>query len=121
MNTRRTQQDIPRTPKNTNLAGGRGCGSIPALGRRTFIDELVTRSNSSIGSSDQELSSVRRIPISPRVEASVSKVEKTVGSATPSTVPVEGILGYRSSYVGAGGPEVVYHIDEKEVTEEDCL
>ena len=74
MNTRRVQRDIPttpRTPQNTNIAGGRGRGQNLALGRRTFIDDLVARTNSSTGACHQG-SSVRRSPITPRVEASVS-------------------------------------------------
>ena len=46
MNTRRTQWDNPRTPQNTNLAGGRGHGYSPWLGRKTFIDELISMVNS---------------------------------------------------------------------------
>ena len=52
MNTRRVQRDIPttpRTPQNTNIAGSRGRGQNIALGRRTFIDDLVVKTNSSIG------------------------------------------------------------------------
>ena len=52
MNTRRVHRDIPktpRTPQNTNIAGGRGHGQNPGLGRRKFIDDLVSRTNSSTG------------------------------------------------------------------------
>ena len=49
MNMRRAQRDIPRTPQNTNLAGGKGRGYIPGLGRKTFIDDLVSKDNSSTG------------------------------------------------------------------------
>ena len=57
MNTRRVQHDIPinpRTPQNTDIAGGRGRGRNPTLGRRTFIDDLVDRTNSSTGARHQE-------------------------------------------------------------------
>ena len=47
MNTRRTQWDNPGPPKKTNLAGGRGRGCSTGLGRKTFIDELFTRVDSS--------------------------------------------------------------------------
>ena len=51
----------------------------------------------------------------------MSKVEKTLGAATPSGVPVEGTPGDRVSSLGAGRLEVVYHIDGKEVTKEEWL
>ena len=53
MNTRRTQWEIPRTPQNTNLEGGRGHGYSLVLGRKTFIDELFTRVDSSTRASYQ--------------------------------------------------------------------
>ena len=46
MNIRRVKHDhltTPKTPQNTNNAGGQG----PQLGRRTFIDDLVDRTDSS--------------------------------------------------------------------------
>ena len=89
MNTRITQWDIPRTPQNTNLEGGRGRGCSPSLGRKTFINELISRSNSSIGAQNQGPSSLRRCLVSPRMETSVSMVETTIGDVTPSSVPVE--------------------------------
>ena len=49
MNTRRTQRDIPKTPQNTNLAGGKGRGCSLGFGINTFVDELVFRVNSSTG------------------------------------------------------------------------
>ena len=91
MNMRRVQRDIPitpRTPQNTNIVGGRGHGRNPTLGRRTFIDDLVARANSSIGSWHQG-SSMKRSPITPWVEASVSTVENTGGAMTPSSVSTE--------------------------------
>ena len=71
------------------MAGGRGCGCSPGLGRNTSVDELVFRVNSSIGYRNQGPSSVRRSPVSPRLEALVSMMERTVGTATPSGVHVE--------------------------------
>ena len=76
MNTRRTQRDIPITPQNTNLEDGRGSGYSPGLWKKTFFDELVARVNSSTGARNQGPSSVRRNHVSPRLEASVSTVER---------------------------------------------
>jgi len=40
-----------RIPKNTNPTGTRGCGGRnPALGRPTFVDEIISREDSSSGS-----------------------------------------------------------------------
>ena len=86
------------------MAGGRGRGGSPTLGRRTFSDGLLVGDNSSTGARNQGSSYVRRIHVSPRVEESMSKVEKTVGVVTPSGVPMEGTPGDRGSFVGAGGP-----------------
>ena len=124
MNTRIVQHDIPRlprTPHNTNFAGGRGDGSSPTLGTRTLIDDLVSRDNSSMEACHQGPSSIRRIPVTPRLEASVSTVEKTVGATTPFGVPVEENPGDRGSSVGVGGPEEVYGINGEEVSKEDYL
>ena len=121
MNTRGTQWDNPITPRDTNLAGGRGRGSNPALRRRKFIDDLVARDNSSTEARNQGPSSVKRSLVTPRLEASVSTVEKTIGSATVSGVPEEGIPRDKGSSMGASGSEVVYHIDGKEVTKEEWL
>ena len=57
MNTRRVQHDHlinPKTPQNTNTAGGRGHERGPELGRRTFIENLVDRTNSSTMACYQE-------------------------------------------------------------------
>ena len=89
MNTRGTQWDIPKTPQNTNLERGRSHGCIPGSRINTFIDELVSMVNSSTGAQNQGPSSVRRSPDSPRMEASVSTVERTVGAVTPYGVPME--------------------------------
>ena len=77
----------PKTPQNTNIAGGRGRGRNPSLGRKTFIDDLVARTNSSTRVCHQG-SSARRSPIIPRVEASVSTVENIGGAATPLGAPI---------------------------------
>lgn len=49
-----------RDPKNTNPTGGRGHGRGGNQGRVTFIDELVARTDSCIGSILQEPRSKRR-------------------------------------------------------------
>ena len=71
MNMTRNQRDNPRTIQNTNLAGGRGHGCIPGLGIKKFIDELFTRVDSSTRDRYQGPSYVRRISVSPRLEALV--------------------------------------------------
>ena len=121
MNKRRTQRDIPRTLQNTNLAGGRGRGCSPCLGIKTFNDELVSMVNYSIGAQNQGPSSMRRSPVSPRLEASLSTVERTMRAATPSSIRVEGTLGDRGSSVGLGGPDEVYQIDREELKKEEWL
>ena len=48
MNTRRVKRDhlsTPKTPQNSNSAGGLGRGRGPQLGKRTFIDDLVEKLN----------------------------------------------------------------------------
>ena len=104
MNTRRVQRDIPktpRTPQNTNFAGGRGRGGSPTLGRRTFIDDLVDRANSSTKAWNWGSSSVRRGPVTPRLGASVSTVENTREVVTPSGVTAD---RDRGNDVGGGDP-----------------
>ena len=118
MNTRRVQRDIPinpRTPQNTNIAGGRGCWRNPALGRRTFIDDLVDRTNYYTGSRHQE-TPIRRSPVTPRVAAPVSTVENTRGVATPSDIPAE---EDRVSTTGSANRDLLYHINGKVVTKEE--
>ena len=110
MNTRRVQRDIPRTPQSTNFSGGRGRVRILALGIRAFIDDLVSKDNYSTAAQNQGPSSVRIIPITPRREASVSMVERTIGAMTPSSVPAD---EDRASAVGLGEPEVVTILKEK--------
>ena len=121
MNRRRAQHDISRTlgtPQNSKFAGGRGRGNNPSLGRRTFIGDLVDMANSSTGAHHQGPSSVQISSVTPRLEASVSMVEKTREVVTPSGVPVD---RDRANVVGGGELQVVYHIDEKEVTKEEWL
>ena len=91
MNTRRVQHDhliYPRTPQNTNVAGGRGYGRGPKLGIRTFIDDLVDRMNSSTRARYQE-TPIRRSLVTLGVAASVSIVENTQGATTPSDIPTK--------------------------------
>ena len=85
-----------------------------------FIDNLVSRANSSIGALNKGPSSVKRIPITPRMEASVA-MERSIGVVTPYVSPVEGTLEGRDHSVGLGGPEEVYRINEEEVTKEVWL
>ena len=84
------------------MASGRGHGCSLGLARKEFLDELVSRVNYSTGVRNQGPSYVRRIPLSLRMEASISTVERTVGFATPSGIPVEGNIGDRGIYVGLG-------------------
>ena len=115
MNTRRVQCDHlinPRTPQNTNVAGVRGRGRNTALGRRTFIDDLVDRTNSSTGALHQE-TPIRRSPVTPGLAASVSIVENTRGAATPSDIPAE---EDRVSTAGLADRDLIYHINRKFVT-----
>ena len=79
MNTIRVQRDHlinPRTPQNTNDSGGQDWGRNTALWRRTFIDDLVDRTNSSTRALYQE-TPIRRSPVTPGGEASVSPLENT--------------------------------------------
>ena len=118
MNMRRVQRDIPinpRTPQNTNIAGGRGRGRNPTLGRRTFIDDLVGRTNSSTRDCYQE-TPIRRILLTPGVATLVSTVENTQGVVTPSNTPTE---EDRFSTVGSANRDLIYHINGKVVTEEE--
>ena len=45
-------------------------------------------------------------------------MERSVGAATPSGVPIEGTLGDRDSSVRVGGPKELYRINDEEVTKE---
>ena len=85
------------------------------MGRRTFIDDLVARTNSSTGARHQG-SSIRRSPIIPRVEASASTVENTGEATTPSGVPTE---EDKVSTAGSVDQDLIYYIDGKVVTKEE--
>ena len=79
MNMRRVKCDhlpTPKTPQDTNSAGGLGRGRGTPLDRRIFIDELVDITDSSTRSRQQE-TPIRRILANPRVPASGSTVENT--------------------------------------------
>ena len=118
MNTRRVKHDDltnPKTPQNTNAAGGRGCGRSLGLGRRTFIDDLVDRTNSSTEAHYQE-TPIRRSPANPGVSASSSTMDNTQGAATPSDTPAE---EDRVSTTISAERDLIYHINGKVVTEEE--
>ena len=118
MNTRRVKHDhlpTPKTPQNTNSAGGRGRGRGPQLGRRTFINDLVNRIDSSTRARYQE-TLIRRIPTNPGVPVSGSTVENIRAAATPSNTPAE---GDKVSTAGSADRSPVYHINGKVVTEEE--
>ena len=118
MNTRRVKRDrltTPKTPQNTNSVGGLGHGRGLQLGRRTFIDDLVDRTDSSTRAFYQE-TPIKRIHANPGVPASRSTVENTRAMATSSNTPIE---EYKVSTVGSTDRGPIYHIIEKVVTEED--
>ena len=113
---RRVKRDhlsTPKTPQNTNSAGGLGCGRGPPLGRRTFIDDLVDRTDSSTRARHQE-TPIRRNPVDPRAPASGSTVENTRAAATSSNIPTEEDTAVTTRPAGRGP---IYHIYGKVVTE----
>ena len=118
MNTRRVKRDhisTPKTPQNTNSAGGRGRGRGPQLGRRTFIDDLVDKTDSSTRACHQEMP-IRRSPANPGALALGFTVENTRAAATSSNIPIG------EEKVGTTGPtgrSPIYHIYGKVVTEEE--
>ena len=85
------------------------------MGRRTFIDDLVDRTNYFTGAHHQE-TPVIRIPVTLGVAASVSTVENIGEVATPSGVPME---KDRVSTMGSAYRDLIYHINEKVVTKEE--
>ena len=114
MNTRRVKRDhlsTPKTPQNTNSVGGRG----PQLGRRTFIDDLVDRTDSSTKACHQE-TPIRRNPADPRAPASGSIVENTRAALNSSNIPA-GEDKYGTT--GPVGRSLIYHIYGKVVTKEE--
>ena len=86
------------------------------MGRRTFIYDLVDTTNSSTGVHHQE-TPIRRSLVTPGVEESVSTVEKTRGATTPLDIPAE---EDRVSTMGSTDQDLIYHINGKVVTEEEC-
>ena len=85
------------------------------MGRRTFIDDLVDRTNSSTTDRYQE-TPIRKSPANPGVPASGSIVENTRAAATPLNTPAE---EDRVSTVGSVDRDLIYHINKKVVTEEE--
>ena len=85
------------------------------MGRRTFIDDLVDRTNSSTRARYQE-TPIRKSPANPGVPASGSTVENTQAAATPSSIPAE---EDRVSAIGSVDRDLNYHINGKVVTEEE--
>ena len=118
MNTRRVKHDhltTPKTPQNTNSAGGRGRGQGPQLGRRTFIDDLVDITDSSTRACYQE-TPIKRNPVDPGVPASGSIMENTQAAATSSNILLE---KDKVCTIGSAGRSRVYHIYGKVVTKEE--
>ena len=118
MNTRRVKCDqlpTPKTPQNTNSAGGSGRGRGLPLGRRVFIDDLVDRTNSSTRARLQE-TPIRRNPADPGAPASGSTVENTRAAATSSNIPAEEDTTVTTGPAGRGP---TYHIFRKVVTKEE--
>ena len=116
MNTRRVKRDHltnPKTPQNTNITDGRGHGRGPELGRRTFIDDLVDRIDSSTRAHYQEIP-IRRMPADPGVSASGSIVENTQVAATSSNTLAEEDKVSTAGYANRGP---IYHINVKVVIE----
>ena len=85
------------------------------MGRRTFIDDLVDRINSSTRARHQE-TPIRRTPVTPVVATSVSTVENTRGAATPSDIPAK---EDKVSIAGSADRDLIYHINGKVLTEEE--
>ena len=115
MNTRRVKCDqlpTPKTPQNNNSAGGSGRGRGLPLGRRTFIDDIVDRTDSSTRARHQE-TPIRRNPSDPGAPASGSTVENTRAAATSSNIPAEKDTTVTTGPAGRGP---TYHIFGKVVT-----
>ena len=81
MNIKRKEQEMP---KRTKFAGGKGHGSNPGPGRATFIDELIAIVDSSTGILFPRTSLGIGISILPKLESSVSTVEKIMETSTPN-------------------------------------
>ena len=85
------------------------------MGRRTFIENLVDRTDSSTRARHQE-TPIRRNPTDPGAPVSGSTVENTRATVTSSNIPAE------EDKAGTTGPASrgpIYHIYEKVVTEEE--
>ena len=120
MNTRMVKHDHlpnPKTPQNTNNASGRGHGRGPQLGRRTFIDDLVDRTDSSTRAR-QQATPIRRNPADPGALASGSMVENTRAAVTSSNIPAEKDTTVTTGPAGRGP---TYHIFGKVVTKEEWM
>ena len=118
MNTRRVKRDhlsTPKTPQNTNSAGGLVRGRGTQLGIRTFIDDLVDRNDSSTRAFHQE-TPIKRSHANPGVPASGSTVENTQANATSSNTPIE---EDKVSTAGSTDRSPIYHINRKVVIEEE--
>ena len=120
MNTRRVKRDhlsTPKTPQNSNSAGGLGRGRGPQLGRRKFIDDLVDRNDSSTRPRHQE-TPIRRNPADLGALASGCTVENTRAAATSSNIPAEEDTAVTTGLAGRGH---IYHIYRKVVTKEEWM
>ena len=118
MNTRRVKRNqfpTPKTPQDTNSAGGLGRGRGVPLGRRTFIDDLVDRADSSTGARLQE-TPIRRNPADPGALASGSTVENTRATATSSAIPADKDTAVTTRSTGRG---LNYHINGRSVNKEE--
>ena len=118
MNTRRVKRNqlpTPKTPQNTNSAGGSGRGRGAPLGRRTFIDDLVDRTDSSTRARLQE-TPIRRNPANPEAPASGSTVENIRVAVTSSAIPAHKDTAVTTGPVGRG---LNYHINGRVVTKEE--
>ena len=116
MNTKGKECEIP---KSTNFVGGICRDSNLGLGRAIFIDEMITRTNSSIRTLYLRTSPGRGSFILPRLEPSISNVEKLTEDLTPTSKkrPPK----YKGIYVGTRNPEEIYRINGQEVTKEEWL
>ena len=92
---------------------GRGRG--PQLGRRTFIDDIVDRTDSSTRAHHQE-NPIRRNHTNPGALVSGSTVENTRATVTSSNIPAE---EEKAGTTGLAGRGPIYHIYGKVVTKEE--
>ena len=85
------------------------------MGRRTFIDDLVDKTDSSTRACHQEIP-IRRIPADPGALASGSIVENTRAAVTSSNIPTG---EDKAGTTGPAGRRLIYHIYGKVVTKEE--